>query len=252
MYGADVKLRPLALDLGRHGASPAGAADARQVDLRAWRCGLGSLCGLLRAIALVSGAPAGHATPQGAEQCPELVRHRSGPQRSTDSQAVGPIPPEQLAPPFWRGFEQLRDGDYLAGYQGHLGRWLCALEGTQYFSSQQIHCAPCSMRVVNDRTYYSHTLVAPLLVAPGEHRVMAREPEFVRPQDGHAKQDCELRAAERWLQRNSSHFPAGSLTLLGDDLPKVPSAVRCVGARVAPALRVHLQTRLPPGVVSGN
>ena len=27
-----------------------------------------------------------------------------------------------------------------------------------------------------------------------------------------------MRAAERWLQRNAKHFPAGSVTLLGDDL----------------------------------
>jgi hypothetical protein len=138
---------------------------------------------------------------------------------------LDPIPPEQLAPPFWRVFEQLRDGDYLTAYQGHLGRWLCALDGTQYFSSQQIHCDQCTTRVINERTYYSHSLVAPLLVAPGENRVIALEPEFVCPQDGHEKQDCELRAAERWLRRNASRFPAGALTLLGDDLPKVPSAV---------------------------
>jgi len=131
---------------------------------------------------------------------------------------LDPIPPEQLAPPFWRVFEQLRDGDYLTAYQGHLGRWLCALDGTQYFSSQQIHCDQCTTRVINERTYYAHTLVAPLIVAPGEHRVIALEPEFVRPQDGNEKQDCELRAAERWLRRNTSRFPAGALTLLGDDL----------------------------------
>ena len=131
---------------------------------------------------------------------------------------LDPIAPEHLAAPFWRVFEQLRDGDYLTAYQGHLGRWLCALDGTQYFSSQKIHCAQCTTRVINDRTYYSHSLVAPLLVAPGEHRVIALEPEFVAPQDGCEKQDCELRAAERWLRRNASRFPAGSLTLLGDDL----------------------------------
>jgi hypothetical protein len=74
------------------------------------------------------------------------------------------------------------------------------------------------MRVINERTYYAHSLVAPLIVAPGENRVIALEPEFVRPQDGNAKQDCELRAAERWLKRNASRFPAGALTLLGDDL----------------------------------
>jgi hypothetical protein len=79
--------------------------------------------------------------------------------------------------------------------------------------------------VVHERTYYAHTSVAPLLVAPGEHRVIALESEFVCPQDGHAKQDCELRAVERWLHGNASRFPAGALTLVGDDLPKVPLAV---------------------------
>jgi hypothetical protein len=131
---------------------------------------------------------------------------------------LDPIPPEYLAPPFWRVFEHLRDGGYLAAYQGHLGPWLCALDGTQYFSSQKIHCPHCTIRGVNERTYYSHTLVAPLLVAPGEKGVIALEPEFVRPQDGAEKQDCELRAAERWLRRNASRFPPGTLTLLGDDL----------------------------------
>jgi hypothetical protein len=131
---------------------------------------------------------------------------------------LDPIAPEHLADPFWRIFEQLRDGDYLAAYQGHLSQWLCALDGTQYFSSQKIHCAQCSVHVINERSYYSHTLVAPLIVAPGENRVIALEPEFVRPQDGAEKQDCELRAAERWLRRNAGHFVPGSVTLLGDDL----------------------------------
>jgi hypothetical protein len=131
---------------------------------------------------------------------------------------LDPIAPSHVAPPFWQVFEQLRDGDYLAAYQGHLGRWLCALDGTQYFSSPVIHCPQCTLRVSNDQTYYAHSLVAPILVAPGEPRVIALEPEFVTPQDGVEKQDCELRAAERWLRRNRDRFPAGSLTLLADDL----------------------------------
>jgi hypothetical protein len=131
---------------------------------------------------------------------------------------LDPIPPAQLAPPFWQVFEQLRDGDYLTAYQGHLGLWLCALDGTQYFSSQQIHCAQCTTRVRNNQTYYSHALVAPILVAPGAAQVIALEPEFVTPQDGVEKQDCELRAAERWLRRNRDRFAPGTLTLLADDL----------------------------------
>jgi hypothetical protein len=131
---------------------------------------------------------------------------------------LDPIAPEHLAAPFWQVFEHLRGGDYLKAYQGHLGPWLCALDGTQYFASEKIHCAQCSTRVANGRTYYAHTLVAPLIVAPGEKRVIALEPEFVRPQDGYEKQDCELRAAERWLERNARRFGPGSLTLLADDL----------------------------------
>jgi hypothetical protein len=131
---------------------------------------------------------------------------------------LDPISPEHFAAPFWQVFEHLRAGDYLKSYQGHLGPWLCALDGTGYFGSEKIHCAQCSTRLANGRTYYSHSLVAPLIVAPGENRVIALEPEFVRPQDGAEKQDCELRAAERWLGRNVKRFAPGSLTLLGDDL----------------------------------
>jgi hypothetical protein len=131
---------------------------------------------------------------------------------------LDPIAPEYLAAPFWQVFEHLQAGHYLKAYQGHLGPWLCALDGTQTFGSQKIHCEQCTMRVVNGRSYYSHTLVAPLIVAPGEKRVIALEPEFVRPQDGCEKQDCELRASERWLERNTRHFAPWSVTLLGDDL----------------------------------
>jgi hypothetical protein len=131
---------------------------------------------------------------------------------------LDPIAPDYLAGPFWRVFEHLRDGDYLPAYQDYFGGWLLALDGTEYFSSQKIHCPQCTVRVINERTLYSHTLVAPLLVAPGQPRVIALEPEFVRPQDGVEKQDCELRAAERWLSRNAGHFGSAPVTLLGDDL----------------------------------
>jgi hypothetical protein len=35
---------------------------------------------------------------------------------------LDPIAPEHLAPPYWRVFEHLRDGDYLQAYQDHLGQ----------------------------------------------------------------------------------------------------------------------------------
>ena len=56
------------------------------------------------------------------------------------------------------------------------------------------------------------------LVRPGSAEVIVLEPEFIRPQDGQSKQDCESAAAKRWLWRQAPRFAPGSVTVLGDDL----------------------------------
>ena len=43
-------------------------------------------------------------------------------------------------------------------------------------------------------------------------------PEFITPQDGHNKQDCEIAAGKRWLEKNGAFYQNGNATLLGDDL----------------------------------
>ena len=48
--------------------------------------------------------------------------------------------------------------------------------------------------------------------------MLVLEPEFISPQDGHEKQDCERAAIKRWVQRNAERFSSGQYTLLGDDL----------------------------------
>jgi hypothetical protein len=76
---------------------------------------------------------------------------------------------------------------------------LLALDGTEYFSSARIHCPHCSTRQqANGQVRYHHTALTPVLVKPGSDKVIPLAPEFVRPQDGAAKQDCELNAAQRW------------------------------------------------------
>jgi hypothetical protein len=52
-----------------------------------------------------------------------------------------------------------------------------------------------------------HTLLAATAVAPGHAKVVALFPEFIAPQDGAEKQDCERNAAKRW---HSSHAPTAS------------------------------------------
>lgn len=66
----------------------------------------------------------------------------------------------------------------------------------------------------------SATLVAPgqTLVAPGHTTVIPLEPEFITPQDGHDKQDCEIAAARRWLTAHGRRYAPWQPIYLGDDL----------------------------------
>jgi hypothetical protein len=43
-------------------------------------------------------------------------------------------------------------------------------------------------------------------------------PEFITPQDGHEKQDCEIAAAKRWVTAHACDFMEQKVTLLADDL----------------------------------
>jgi hypothetical protein len=71
------------------------------------------------------------------------------------------------------------------------------LDGTQYHSSKKIHCDCCSTRTHKNGTVnYFHSAISPVIVAPGKSEVIALAPEFITPQDGAEKQDCEINAAK--------------------------------------------------------
>jgi hypothetical protein len=61
-------------------------------------------------------------------------------------------------------------------------------------------------------------MIAPVVVAPESPQVFSLEPEFIQPQDGCVKQDCEQQAIKRWLARNAQRLPAEGTTILADDL----------------------------------
>jgi hypothetical protein len=114
---------------------------------------------------------------------------------------------------------QALHGGYLESYSFLGGHLLVALYGTEYFSSQKLHCAQCSQRThQTGRVTYHHSAILPVIVAPGQAQVIALAPEFITPQDGHDKQDCEVAAAKRWIRAHASVFGEQGVTLLGDDL----------------------------------
>jgi hypothetical protein len=129
------------------------------------------------------------------------------------------LPSVRLSGVFDWVYQQLRQAGLLKPYEVLGGHLLVALDGTQYFSSDSIHCAQCSHKQHSNGTVsYSHTAILPVIVAPGQSEVISLAPEFITPQDGHEKQDCEVNAAKRWIQRHTRELKGQRVTLLGDDL----------------------------------
>jgi len=132
------------------------------------------------------------------------------------------VAPEELYPLYDEIFESLRQQQVLTAFQTLGGTTPIALDGTWYFSSENLHCDQCSMieHTSGPITYY-HSAITPVIVAPGQKHAIALRPEFIVPQDGHDKQDCETAAAKRWLDKEAARYLAGlnhNVTYLGDDL----------------------------------
>ena len=94
---------------------------------------------------------------------------------------------------------------------------LIALDGTEYFYSKKINCPNCNCRNHrNGTTAYFHACITPIIVSPNKKQVINLEPEFIKRQDGHQKQDCENAAVKRWLKKNHKNKYGSRVTLLGE------------------------------------
>ena len=156
----------------------------------------------------------------GRSNCASLFGIAKIPSDNHIRDMLDPAAPALLRPVFAETIEQLRQIDGgLDMFRRLDGRVLIALDGTEYHCSRKIHCRHCSARVRgNGGTEYYHSMLAATLVAPGHDKVIPLEPEFIVPQDGAEKQDCENMAAKRWLAAHAQRYAGLDPVYLGDDL----------------------------------
>ncbi len=129
------------------------------------------------------------------------------------------VHPSYVFPIFNYIFNGLNELGHLDTFRSINNNLLVPLDGTQYFSSNKIHCDNCSTKKHKDGTVtYSHSVITPVIVAPGNSKVIALPPEFITPQDGRKKQDCENTAAKRWVHQYGPVYKDLDITILGDDL----------------------------------
>ena len=126
--------------------------------------------------------------------------------------------PETMGAVFWEVYAHLREANYLENFRGINGTFLCGLDGMEYHSSYNVCCEHCNRKQKGGKTLCTHNVIAPVLVAPGRSDVVSLEPEFIWPQDGSDKEDCEQNAIKRWIQKNHHRFAPYTLTMLADDL----------------------------------
>jgi hypothetical protein len=130
------------------------------------------------------------------------------PADTTMRETLDPLDDEQLRPAFRNIFTSLqRDGglqklSFLNGY------YLLALDGTEYFSSHEIHCPQCCEKHHADGTVtYHHQLLGAAIVCPGHKEVIPLMPEPIFKQDGETKNDCERNALKRFLPKFRQDHP---------------------------------------------
>lgn len=156
---------------------------------------------------------------KGRSNAEKLFALREIPSDNQIRNLLDPVSPRHVDRCYRETFQALEQTGILKGYRSFARQILVAIDGTEYFSSQKIHCEQCSQRILkNGKVNYYHSALTPVIVQPGDGHVISLEPEFITPQDGHEKQDCEIQAAKRWLEKHGDFYAKRGVTLLGDDL----------------------------------
>src|SRR5208283_4494869 len=126
-------------------------------------------------------------------------------------------------------FRPLQRGKHLEQYQV-LGRYIAAIDGSQYFTSENISCPGCLIKEGKKGSIrYSHQIVQAALMNPHMRQVIPLAPEEVRNTDGKEKQDCEINAGKRLLARIRKSHPKLPFIIVADGLyskqPTIEEAV---------------------------
>jgi len=132
---------------------------------------------------------------------------------------VDKIDSEYLRPVFKEFLSRLQRGKHLEQYQFLGGKFLCDIDGTQFFGSNKVGCPQClTMNHDNGDVTLSHKVLQGAIVHPDMKPVIPVMPEQIINSDGMTKQDCEMNASKRWLSKMKKDHPRLKLIINADGL----------------------------------
>jgi hypothetical protein len=128
------------------------------------------------------------------------------------------IEPSKIRSAFLDVFHALQRSKLLDEYKFFDG-YILAIDGTEVFESNKVHCSNCCEKEHHDGTKtYHHQILTAAIVHPDKRQVIPLCPEPILKQDGSDKNDCEIRALERFLPDLKCEHPRLKLTLTLDAL----------------------------------
>jgi hypothetical protein len=149
-----------------------------------------------------------------------LFRIQQVPSDTRMREILDPVQPDLLRPLFNGVFRKLQRGAVLKPFVFHQGCYLLSMDGTEYFSSKNVHCDSCLQRKnkkTDEITYY-HQIIGAVLVHPDQKQVIPLAPEPIVKQDGDNKNDCERNASKRLLTKVRQEHPHLKLIVVEDGL----------------------------------
>ena len=114
---------------------------------------------------------------------------------------------------------RLQRGKHLEQYQVFKNLYYFPMDGSEFFSSKEVHCEQClSKEHKEGEKTYSHQVLQGGIMHPRCSEVIPFMPEQISNSDGTTKQDCEMNAAKRMITKVREAFPQLGLIMGGDAL----------------------------------
>jgi len=156
---------------------------------------------------------------QGLSNLQTLFAVEQSPKDSQLRDILDTIPSVSFAPVFKDYFARLRRHKHLDAYEVLPNLLMCTIDGTHYFSSNKIKCDGCLTKEHKaNETTYSHSVLQGAIMHPDKKQVLPVMPEAIQNTDGTKKQDCESKAAKRFVKALKKAHPRQGFIIAGDGL----------------------------------
>lgn len=148
-----------------------------------------------------------------------LYNVKNAPSDTYMREKLDEIDTDNLRKAYKQIFFQLQRGKELEQFQYIDGYYMCAIDGTGMFESNEVFCDNCCIKEHKNGTKsYYHQMFCGAIVHPHQKIVIPFAPEPIIKSDGSKKNDCEINAAKRFIANLRREHPHLKLIITSDSL----------------------------------